>query len=96
MEFVALLAGLAGLWLGTKATIRGAVSVAERLGISEFVIGVVVLSVGSDLPELAIAVDAGIKNQQYRRNCHRFIFRIELIHTTRSCREPISSSHLPI
>ncbi len=62
MEFVALFAGLAGLWLGTKATIRGAVSVAERLGISEFVIGVVVLSVGSDLPELAIAVDAGIKN----------------------------------
>ena len=62
MEFVFLFAGLAGLWLGTKATIRGAVSVAERLGISEFVIGVVVLSIGSDLPELAIAVDAGIKN----------------------------------
>lgn len=62
MEFVLLLAGLAGLWLGTKATIRGAVTVAERVGISEFVIGVVVLSIGSDLPELAIAVDGGIKN----------------------------------
>ena len=62
MEFVALFAGLAGLWFGTKATIRGAVSVAERLGISEFVIGVAVLSIGSDLPELAIAIDAGIKN----------------------------------
>ena len=62
MEFVLLFAGLAGLWLGTKATIRGAVSVAERLGISEFVIGVAILSIGSDLPELAIAVDAGIRN----------------------------------
>ncbi len=62
MEFLELLAGLAGLWIGTKATIRGAVAVSERLGISEFVIGVVILSIGSDLPELAIAVDAGIKN----------------------------------
>lgn len=62
MEFLALIAGLAGLWLGTEATIRGAVAVAERLRVSEFIVGVVVLSVGSDLPELAIAVDAAIKN----------------------------------
>lgn len=62
MDFVYLVAGLAGLWLGTKATIRGAVDVAERLGVSEFVIGIAVLSIGSDLPELAIAVDAAIKN----------------------------------
>lgn len=62
MEFVALFAGLAGLWLGTKSTIRGAIAVAERFGVSEFLIGIVVLSIGSDLPELAIAVDAGIKN----------------------------------
>jgi len=62
MEFLALFAGLAGLWLGTEATIRGAVSIAERFGVSEFVVGVAILSIGSDLPELAIAVDAAIKN----------------------------------
>lgn len=62
MEFLALFVGLAGLWLGTEATIRGAVSIADRLGVSEFIIGVVILSIGSDLPELAIAVDAAIKN----------------------------------
>lgn len=62
MEFLALLVGLAGLWLGTEATIRGAVSIADRLGVSEFIIGVAILSIGSDLPELAIAVDAAIKN----------------------------------
>ena len=62
MEFFALLAGLAGLWFGTEATIRGAVAVAQRLGIPEFVVGIAVLSIGSDLPELSIAVDAAIKN----------------------------------
>lgn len=62
MDVVLLIVGLAGLWLGTEVTIRGAVSVANRFGVSEFVIGVAVLSVGSDLPELAIAVDAGLKN----------------------------------
>ena len=57
-----LLAGLMGLWLGTEATLRGAVAVAGRLGVSEFIVGIVVLSIGSDLPELAIAIDAAIKN----------------------------------
>jgi len=61
MEILALIAGLAGLWLGTESTIRGAVSIAERFGVSEFIVGVAILSIGSDLPELAIAVDAAIK-----------------------------------
>ena len=62
MEIVLLVLGLAGLWFGTEVTIRGAVSTAKRYGVSEFIVGVVILSVGSDLPELAIAVDAGLKN----------------------------------
>lgn len=62
MEFALLILGLAGLWFGTELTIKGAVSTAKRYGVSEFIIGVVILSIGSDLPELAIAVDAGLKN----------------------------------
>ena len=62
MDIFLLLLGLAGLWFGTELTIRGAVSVAHRFGVSEFIVGVVILSIGSDLPELAIAVDAGLKN----------------------------------
>jgi cation:H+ antiporter len=61
MEFLALLAGLAGLWLGTEVTIRAAVAIAARLRISEFIIGAVVLSVGSDLPELMIAIRAAFE-----------------------------------
>lgn len=62
MEFLVLIVGLVGLWLGTEATIKGAVVVAARLRISEFIVGVAILSIGSDLPELAIAIDAAIKN----------------------------------
>lgn len=62
MDYLSLLLGLAGLWFGTEVTIRGAVSVAERLGVSEFIVGVAILSIGSDLPELAIAVDGALKN----------------------------------
>jgi len=62
MDFAFLIIGLAGLWLGTEVTIRGAISVANRFGVSEFIVGVVILSIGSDLPELAVAIDAGLKN----------------------------------
>jgi cation:H+ antiporter len=62
MDIVLLVIGLAGLWLGTEVTIHGAVSIAKRYGVSEFIIGLVVLSIGSDLPELSIAIDAGLKN----------------------------------
>jgi cation:H+ antiporter len=62
MDIVLLIIGLAGLWLGTEVTIHGAVSIAKRYGVSEFIIGLVVLSIGSDLPELSIAIDAGMKN----------------------------------
>ncbi|MFC1688768.1 sodium:calcium antiporter [Pseudomonadota bacterium] len=61
MDFVLLIAGIAGLWLGTELTIGGALAIARRLQLSEFFVGLVILSIGSDLPELAIAVDAGIK-----------------------------------
>ncbi len=64
MGYLALLFGLAGLWFGTELTIRGAIAVATRLGVSEFIVGVAILAIGSDLPELAIAVDGAIVNLQ--------------------------------
>ncbi len=62
MDYLSLLFGLAGLWYGTELTIRGAVTVASRLGVSEFIVGVAILSIGSDLPELAIAIDGAVIN----------------------------------
>jgi cation:H+ antiporter len=61
MDFLILIAGVAGLWLGTELTIGGALAIAQRQQLSEFFVGLVILSIGSDLPELAVAVDAGLK-----------------------------------
>lgn len=61
MDFLILVAGIAGLWLGTELTIGGALAIARRYGMSEWVVGLVILSIGSDLPELAVAVDAGVR-----------------------------------
>lgn len=61
MDFLILIAGVAGLWLGTELTIGGAMAIARRHRLSEFFVGLVILSVGSDLPEIAVAVDAGLK-----------------------------------
>lgn len=49
MDIFLLLAGLAGLWLGTDLTLRGAISIASKLGMSELIVGVAILSVGSAL-----------------------------------------------
>ncbi len=62
MDIFLLIIGIAGLWLGTELTIRGATSIASRLGMSDFVVGVAILSVGSDLPELTISIDAAIRD----------------------------------
>lgn len=61
MDFALLITGVAGLWLGTELTIGGALAIARRHQLSEFFVGLVILSIGSDLPELAVAVDVGIK-----------------------------------
>ena len=61
MDFLLLIAGLIGLWLGTELTIGGALAIARRHRLSEFFVGLVILSIGSDLPEIAVAVHAGIK-----------------------------------
>jgi cation:H+ antiporter len=62
MNYLLLLAGLIGLWFGTNLTIRGAISIANKFGMSEFVVGVAILSVGSDLPELTIAINGALIN----------------------------------
>lgn len=62
IDILVIAVGLGGLIFGTGFVVDGAVAVAKRFGISEFVIGVTILSIGSDLPELAIAVDAAIRN----------------------------------
>jgi cation:H+ antiporter len=59
-----LLAGGVGLLAGgAHATVTGAVEVATALGLSERVIGLTIVSVGTGLPELVTSVISGIRGR---------------------------------
>ena len=58
---VFIVLGLAGLVLGGEMIVRGATTVAQRLGIAESVIGLTVVALGTSLPELATSVIAAFK-----------------------------------
>jgi cation:H+ antiporter len=62
LDFFYLIVGIAGLLIGTELTIGGALAIARKHHLSEFFVGLIVLSIGSDLPEVAVAVDAGMKS----------------------------------
>jgi len=55
-----LLIGLIGLWIGTKAIINGAIGVADRFNLSHSFVGVSILAVGTDLPEVFVTVKASL------------------------------------
>ena len=60
--FLAL--GGAGLWGGSELLIEGAVNLAKQFQVSERVIGITVVSVGTSIPELAASVVAIIKKEK--------------------------------
>nr|ACF09760.1 Na+1/Ca+1 antiporter CaCA family [uncultured marine group III euryarchaeote AD1000-40-D7] len=53
-----LVGGLIGMLLGAQITIASAVEIASQLGVSEIVIGLSVVAIGTSLPELAGTVSA--------------------------------------
>lgn len=59
-----VLAGLALLVLGARWLVGGAVSIAQSLGISEMVIGLTVVAIGTSLPELATSILATLRGQR--------------------------------
>lgn len=58
-----VLVGLAALALSAEVIVRSASDVAIRIGISEFVVGVVIVAVGTSLPELVTSGMAALKNE---------------------------------
>ena len=56
--------GGAALWGGSEFLIEGAVNLATTFGVSERVIGITIVSVGTSIPELAASVIAVIKKEK--------------------------------
>ena len=61
MDYLSIMAGLVGLFLGGEALVRGSVSIAHRMSISPFVIGLTVVGFGTSTPELLVSVQAALK-----------------------------------
>ena len=56
-----ILGGLVGLVVGGELIVKSAVDIATRLGVSEAIIGLTIVALGTSLPELATSVIAATK-----------------------------------
>lgn len=63
MDILLILAGLALLFAGGEFILKGSVSIAHRLHISTFLVGVVIVGFGTSLPELTVSVAAGLRGE---------------------------------
>ncbi len=63
-DILLLIIGGVGLWGGSELLIDGAVGMAKSFHISERIIGITVVSVGTSIPELAASVIAVLKKEK--------------------------------
>lgn len=64
VQIMYLLGGLAMLVLGADWLVEGAVTLARSFGISELVIGLTVIAVGTSLPEVATSIVAALRGER--------------------------------
>ena len=62
--FIWLLIGAVALYFGSEFLVRGAKEIASSLGISEGVIGLSVVAIGTSVPELAASIIAALKGEK--------------------------------
>jgi len=62
-SFALIVVGVILLFLGGHLTVDGAVGIAETLGLSQLIIGVVIVAIGTSLPELITSVIAIAKKE---------------------------------
>ena len=61
-DFLLLTCGMVGLWFGSETLIKAAMSLADRYQVSDAMFGMLVLAIGTDLPELFVAFDASFRS----------------------------------
>ena len=60
MTYFLIIAGFALLLFGGEAVVRGAVSLAQRLGVSPLMVGLTIVGFGTSLPEMVVSVNAAL------------------------------------
>jgi cation:H+ antiporter len=64
LDIIFVVCGLGLLVLGSRFFVDGAVGLARAIGVSEAVIGLTIVALGTSLPELATSVIAAIKKEE--------------------------------
>lgn len=62
--FIWLVLGGAALWGGSELLVKGAVDIASKLGVSERVIGVSMVALGTSVPELSASIIAALRKEK--------------------------------
>ena len=60
---IMLIIGLAVLTFGANLVVENAIKIAEILGVSQTIIGITLVAIGTSLPELAVAISSALKKQ---------------------------------
>ncbi|MFD2741360.1 calcium/sodium antiporter [Sulfitobacter aestuarii] len=61
MDYIYVVAGLIGLFVGGEALVRGSVGIARRWAISPLLIGLTIVGFGTSTPELLVSVQAALR-----------------------------------
>lgn len=92
LALVAILGGLAGLTIGGELCVKTATRIAQNLGVSDAIIGLTVVALGTSLPELATSVIAAMKKNSDLAlgNCvGSCIFNVFFVLAISSCVHPL-------
>ncbi|HKJ92479.1 MAG TPA: calcium/sodium antiporter [Longimicrobiales bacterium] len=63
-DILAVVLGLAFLFLGTHWLLKGAIAIATALGVSPLIIGLTIVAAGTSLPELVTSIAAAARKEQ--------------------------------
>lgn len=64
VQIVLIIVGVGLLVSGSQCLVKGAVAIAELLGVNDLIIGLTIVSAGTSLPEVAASVVAAIKGER--------------------------------
>jgi cation:H+ antiporter len=64
LNWIIIIASVAGLWLGGTWIVNSAALIARRLGLSELVIGLTIVAIGTSAPEFAVTIVAALEGKE--------------------------------
>ena len=63
LQFLILIAGLVLILIGANYLVDGASSIAKKFGLSEFIIGVTIVGIGTSAPEMVVSILSAIQGK---------------------------------